>query len=222
MQYDTTTHRQNIVDAYQARLRALELQIAQFGPHCPSHVHAEMEFTRSQLSEFQKHTANTPENVKEGNTHKKFVIPVKVIYVGVVLLVVIIIVIGGTFMYLVRLTDNQELRELGTITKSQSSDFVSYKEPMPQAHQALPDYETLSLVCATDAVLLEGAPGMIRARSTRLDNLSLQKMPIGSRLYFECMSPTLGQVIMVIVRYSIEVRGDLEAIWIVELYRCRR
>jgi len=222
MQNDTTSHLQNVAEAYRARLRALDLQLAQFGPHCPSHIQAELELARSQLNAIEENIALSASRLLDESGLNTVRFPSKAVYVGIVISTVIIVVFSGSFMYSFKRTYAEFNNEDEMRIEAQTDDLVSYGSLDSDPIHSSPNYEALSLICASDALLLEGSFGRLRARSAHLDSISMQQMPIGSRLVFECMSPSLGQVIMIIVRHPLKIEGEIHIVWLVELYRCRR
>lgn len=217
MNFTNLSHLLSISKAYSARIRVLEMQVAQFGLHCPAHIQADLDSTRLQLAEIEQNIASCT-SATVTTTH-----PIRSsLFSNVVYIAVILAVVGIVSGLILPRLISRDIKPF-----EQDYHNADYGEGKPVGYtdmppDSTPNYDTLSVVCATEALLVEGVPGALRVRNTRLDQISLQQMPIGSRLMLECASQDLGHIMLVIVRHSMTVGHKEEIAWVIEFYQLKR
>lgn len=72
LEYDEIEHLYKMRDAYQARMRALELQEAQLGTHCPSHIQVEREQVAAALTKTQRQIEGLPPKARRSTKPSHF------------------------------------------------------------------------------------------------------------------------------------------------------
>lgn len=193
-------HLHEMADAYKARLRILELQLAQLGIHSPAYIHLEIRGAKQGLYFIEKQISDKSkihQNISDSPRPLAFCVADIICFMVAGVLVTSILI--STIFF--NEAENFE-NPLQRIEEAYGTDIT--KEPSSK-----------TVNCTPTAI---HELGVVVWKDSELDKAT--SLPIGTRVSFICYSPQIGRVGVILIRLPVEVNHERRVLWVIETYRC--